>query len=228
MKEKSLTAAEIIQWDIRTWNKALSYWEHEVNWTEVHTALELGAREGGLSGWLADKEIAVCCSDYSNAEKQATPLHAKHHFSGSIRYEDIDATSIPYSEQFDLIVFKSIIGGIAQGDHIERQKAVFDQIYKALKPGGVLLFAENLSGSRFHRFFRNRFTKWSGYWRYISLDELNDFLSPFSDKKIKTTGFLATFGRSEKQKKALSILDDLGPNCLPKKWRYMVYGIAKK
>lgn len=73
-----------------------------------------------------------------------------------ITYQDIDATQIPYENEFDIIVFKSIIGGIGRNDNKEIQQLVFNQIYKALKPGGQLLFAENLSASPLHRFF----SKW--------------------------------------------------------------------
>jgi SAM-dependent methyltransferase len=220
---------DIIQWDIRAWGKALNYWENQVDWNNVHSALELGAREGGLSLWLSQKGISTICSDFMDTEERATPLHSKYNSSSNIKYQDIDATNIPYENQFDVIIFKSIIGGIGKGDNLEQQEKVFSEIHKALKPGGKLLFAENLTSTMLHQKLRARHNKWGGYWRYISLTELKHFLNSFDSSTIKTTGVLGTLGRSEKQKGFLSRVDEISMNHItPSKWHYIGYGIAKK
>ena len=220
---------EIIQWDVRAWSKALKFWEKNIYWKENMTALDLGAREGGLSLWLAQKGVNTVCSDYSNAKKQAEPLHSKHKLSATIDYQDIDATNIPYENHFDIIIFKSIIGGISQGADIEIQKKVFEEIEKALKPGGVLLFAENLSSTQLHKKLREKFNKWGDYWRYLSLADMKNLLAPFESYKIQTTGFLGTFGRNEKQKNLLTRIDEISFNHItPANWKYIGYGIAQK
>lgn len=220
---------DIIQWDVRTWSRALNYWEEHVDWANVESALELGGRQGGLSLWLARKGIKTLCSDYSESAETAAPLHQQHEYSGQISYEDIDAMQLPYENEFDLIVFKSILGGIAQGDNINRQRQVLEQIHKALKPGGVLLFAENMSSSPLHKALRARHNAWGNYWRYLDIDDFDDLLSPFSEQKIKTTGFLATLGRTESQKNFLSRIDQFCLNSLvPSRWHYLGYGIARK
>ena len=220
---------EIIQWDVRAWSKAIAYWEKNIDWQNIHSALDLGAREGGLSLWLAQKGISTLCSDYSNTKEKATPLHSKHSLSSNIDYQDIDATNIPFENHFDLIIFKSIIGGIGKGDNIEIQKRVFDQINKALKPGGVLLFAENLTSTRIHKKLREIHNKWGDYWRYISVSELGYLLKSFSSYEVHTTGVLGTLGRSEKQRNFLTRIDEITLNHIaPSKWHYIGYGIAKK
>ncbi len=219
----------IMQWDVKTWSKALHFWEANVVWSHVKNALELGGRQSGPSLWLAQKGIEVICSDFKDTEQNAKALHESHHVAGSIAYEDIDATQIPYSNHFDLIVFKSIIGGIGRGDNKAIQAKVFSEIHKALKPGGVLIFAENLVASRFHQSLRKHFTKWGGDWRYLSTDELEDFLSPFSRKDFKTAGFLATLGRNERQRRMLAGIDAAIFNrSLPGTWHYLAYGMAVK
>jgi len=49
-----------------------------------------------------------------------------------------------------------------------------------LKPGGWLLFAENLKGSMLHRLLRKTFVRWANYWRYLvyrkDLDLFRDFI----------------------------------------------------
>ena len=75
------------------------------------------------------------------------------------------------------IVFKTIIGGIGSNDNYEIQQKVFKEIYKALKPGGKLLFAENLVASKFHQQLRKKFVNWGNSWRYVSIKEMETFLS---------------------------------------------------
>jgi SAM-dependent methyltransferase len=220
---------DIIQWDVDTWSNIISFWEKEVDFSKKGNALELGGHQGGLSLWLALKGFNIVCSDLINVEQTAQPLHQKHMVSHLIHYQDIDATNIPFENQFDIIVFKSILGGIGRQNNIGAQQKTFDEIYKALKPGGVLLFAENLSASRFHRGLRKSFVNWGDSWRYVSIHEMETFLNEFKDVDYRTTGFLATFGRTEKQRSFLAKLDKLIMNpILPKKWKYMMYGVAKK
>jgi SAM-dependent methyltransferase len=220
---------DIIQWDVKNWGKALQYWETRVDWSKVENCLEIGGREGGLSLWLALKGKKVICSDREKTKETAEKLHTQYKVTDRITYQDIDATNIPYEGFFDLIVFKSIVGGIGRGYNKEIQAEVFRQAYKALKPGGVLLFAENLKASAFHRFFRKRFTKWSVYWRYPTLDEMNEFLKDFSSTELHTAGILGTFGRSESQKDLLAGIDNaLLDSLTPESWKYFVIGVAKK
>lgn len=220
---------DIIQWDVKNWSQVLGYWEKEVEWKNISTCLELGAREGGLSLWLALKGKKIVCSDLKDIKLTAAKLHKKYNVGGFIEYWDLDATNIPYENQFDLIVFKSVIGGIGREDNKEIQKEVFRQIHKALKPGGKLLFAENLTASPLHRFFRKKFNKWGSYWRYLSISETKEFLGPFSSFKFETTGFLSSFGRSESQRSLLAVADKFVFNHLvPDSWKQIVYGVAEK
>lgn len=220
---------DILQWDVKSWSKALAYWETNVNWESVENGLELGGREGGLSLWLALQGKKVMCSDYLDVKYTATKLHKKYKVEEFVEYRDIDATDIPYENEFDLIVFKSIIGGIGRHDDIEKQQKVFEQIHKALKPGGRLLFAENLTASTLHQKLRKKFLKWGSSWRYVSIPEMNEFLKDFSTYEIKATGVLATFGRNESQRRFLAVGDHwlLNKIC-PSNWKYICYGQAVK
>ncbi|MCU0436136.1 MAG: class I SAM-dependent methyltransferase [Bacteroidia bacterium] len=234
MSAQSKPAEIYFQWDIRNWSKALPCWEKALPPAKPQTgaapkALELGGREGGLSLWLAQKGFQVICSDLSGAEATASPLHRQHGVTAKITYADIDASNIPFENEFDVVVFKSIIGGIGRNNNKEIQREVFAQIHKALKPGGKLLFAENLTASPLHKFFRRRFTNWSGYWRYVTEAELREFMQPFSSVEIHTTGFAGTFGRSEKQKNFLARTDEWLWNAVtPRSWKYIAYGVAVK
>lgn len=219
---------DIIQWDVKSWSKALLYWEKNMDWHQIQNGLELGGHQGGLSLWLALKGKNIICSDIKDVRNNAEKLHLSHGIS-SITYQDMDAANIPYENHFDVIVFKSIIGGIGRNDNHEIQQQVFHQIYKALKPGGKLLFAENLIASSFHQRLRKKYVNWGDSWRYVSMDEMKDFLKEFASFEMKTTGVLGTFGRNEKQRNFLSTLDQIFFNHIsPKKWKYINYGIAQK
>ena len=227
MKKELLT--QIVQWDVGTWSNALHFWENSIDWSNVKSGLELGGNQGGLSLWLALKGIKVVCSDLKNTKSSAEYLHQEHAVCNLIEYQDIDATNIPYENQFDLIVFKSILGGIGRDDNFDSQKKVFNGIHRALKPNGRVLFAENLIASPLHQFFRKKFVKWGNTWRYVTVEETKELLENFSSYQIKTTGILGTFGRNESQRNLLSKLDNILLNeLLPDSWKYVVYGTAIK
>ena len=170
---------DIIQWDINSWSKALAYWEKSTDWSTVYNGLELGGRQGGLSLWLALKGKQTICSDLKDVKNTAEKLHLKYNVSSLVQYQDIDATNIPYENHFDIVVFKSIIGGIGSNDNYEAQQKTFNQIYKALKPGGKLLFAENLIASPLHQKLRKKFVNWGSTWRYVSINEIKECLKDF-------------------------------------------------
>ncbi len=221
--------SDIIEWDINTWSKAITFWDKNVQWDTIQNGLELGAWEGGLSLWLALKGKNVVCSDLRHTKEHATPLHSKYDVSSLISYQDIDASNIPYEDFFDVIVFKSIIGGIGRNNNYDIQAKVFREILKALKPGGKLLFAENLIGSYIHQKLRKKFVKWGDSWRYISIRETKEFLKEFSHYDLRTTGVIGAFGRNEKQRKFLSYFDIFLLNKIcSSNWKYVIYGIAEK
>lgn len=221
--------ADILQWDVRNWSEALRFWERSVDWPQVHNCLELGGREGGLSLWLALHGKNVVCSDYEDTRERAREHHQKYQLGGNIEYATIDAVSIPYENHFDVIAFKSMLGAVGGGNDKQRQQLAIDQMHKALKPGGYLLFAENMAGSPLHRFIRRRFIKWGQWWRYVTAPEMGGFLSQFNRVELRTTGVLATFGRREWQRNLLGAVDQaLVKHITPSSWRYLVYGIAQK
>lgn len=126
------------------------------------SALEVGAREGGLSLYLAQKGFHVVCSDVENPQAMAKGRHENHGVQHLVSYASADATRLPFDDcRFDVVAFKSILGTIGRNGQIEQQAKAISEIHRVLKPGGILLFAENLAGTALHRFFR-KMTKWGG------------------------------------------------------------------
>jgi len=221
---------EIIEWDLINWSSALTYWETNTTSDLSNSlALEIGAHNGGLSLWLAQKRGKVICSDLHGPTDKAKEKHERYGLSHLIEYQSINALEIPYTLNFDVVLFKSILGGIGRNNKKDLQIQTIAQIYKALKSGGELLFAENLIASPIHRFFRRHFVKWGTEWRYVSIQEIKEFMSIFTSFKYKTVGFLGAFGRTEWQRNILGWIDRLVLNYItPESWRYIIIGIAKK
>jgi SAM-dependent methyltransferase len=220
---------DIINWDIINWSKALMYWDKNFTFNKNnYVALEVGAREGGLSLWLAMKGCKVICTDLESPEKKASEIHKKYTCSSLISYEALDATNIKYNNHFDIITFKSILGGIGRNDTINLKQQAINEMYQALKPDGVLFFSENIEGSMIHRVLRKRFSEWGNYWNYLKYEDVNPLLSAFKQVDYITVGFFGTFGRNEKQRSILGKIDSVFEKIIPKSKRYIVIGIAKK
>ena len=219
---------DIIQWDVKTWSKALEYWEKYAELKPGMKVLAIGEREGGLSLWLAQKGLKVSCTDYNDFPDTTTNMHKAYGVSDQIEYHHkVDATNLSrYSdEQFDIVVFKSVIGVLSEKD---RQKTAIEEMRRVLKTGGKLIFAENLKGTKLHVWLRKKFIKWNSYWRYLILKKDMDLFDGYSKKQFKTTGFIAAFGRSEAQRKFLGYLDNLITWMLPSSWRYVLIGVLTK
>lgn len=217
---------KIIVWDVANWSRALKFWEKNcLISNKGYTCLELGSSKGGLSLWLALKGNNVYCTDLNGPEKAAHDIHKEYNCTSRISYGSVDAMHIPYENHFDIIVFKSIIGGISFHDQ-KNKRLILNQIYKALKPNGTLLFAENLESTFFHRFFRKKFG--TRGWNYLTIDEIDDVFSDFKHVNYTTTGFLGCFGRNEWQRNFLGEIDRVLDYIIPFKSRYIIMGQAVK
>ena len=224
------TARDVLEWDVRSWTPALRFWERKLAGRHVRTALELGARGGGVTLWLSRHADEVVHSDLFGDTHGAQLLHDRFGVT-NVRYEAIDAADIPYRDTFDVIALKSVLGAVGgqPGRGKADQQRAFDEIHAALKPGGILLFAENLAASPMHAQLRQRFNAWSPNWRYVGLDELAEFTRGFRDVEIHTTGFAGALGRTERQRSVLAMADQAVMTRLASpSWRYIAYGSAAK
>lgn len=226
--------SDILQWNVRAWSSALCFWNSKLNQDPYGEAycLELGARDGGLSLFLALKGFRIVCTDVRDDFERAQKLHKKYSVLDRIDYRQVDATQIPYPDDtFDIVAFKSMLGGIAYAKGLDSQQKVICEIVRVLKPGGCMIFAENLAGSRLHSFMRNKFIKNRGpdnTWRYPSLNEMRDSLELFEKQETECFSLLSQFGRSEKQKSLLSYVDSLFDPVLPDRVKTIFYGYCKK
>lgn len=219
--------SKYVEWDARNWAVALRFWlAHTKQNLARCRVLEIGTDYGGLSLWLASKGARVVSSDLYGVRPEAVELHEKSGLIDRIEHRTIDALDIPHRAEFDVVVFKSVLGFI---DSKDGQAKAIAEMHKALKPGGELFFAENLVASPVHMFFRRRAIKWGNSWRYVTREEFDEFLAPFSEKALRVNGFAGTFGRTEAQRDLLALGDQiLFERLVPDRWKYIVAGVARK
>ena len=218
----------VIEWDIKTWKKAFTYWEKNIQWDKISHALEIGSRNGGPTWWIANKGIIIDCTDRLEVQKNAFVEHLKRGGNKNISYFDLDVLELEEIEKYDLVICKSVLGGVGHRGKTERIEDAINRIYRSLKPGGVFLFAENLVSSPIHVLLRRTMTKWGNAWNYLTEEQIHQMTSQFESKEIQTTGFIAAFGRNEKQRNTLAKIDQILLPIIPKKWNYLGYGIATK
>ena len=220
---------DIVAWDVGSWRRAIPVWERYMPQVAGSRALELGAHRGGLSLYWALRGCHAICSDFCGPSQEARELHLKYGVADRVRYLRLDATRIPLADrQLDIVCFKSVVGSIEGAQGREGLGRVFGEIYRVLKPGGRLLFAENTVASPLHRFLRGRFVEWGSRWRYQSLSQLRELLAPFCRVEIQCCGFAATFGRREWQRSALHYADKLIEPVVPESWKYIAIGCATR
>lgn len=197
-------------------------------------ALEIGtANNGGLALWLAQRGYRVDCLNLSNSYAKVQEVHQRYQVESRVSYQVGNALDLTDSEQFDIIAFKSVLGGIA-GRHSSDHEAMsvlrplFLKIKAALKPGGVLIFADNLAGSPLHRLTRRCFVNWSQGWHYLPLDRMPELLSELGEFGLHSGGMTGCMGRREWQRSLLASLDQkVLERVIPSSWHYFCYGWAR-
>jgi ubiquinone/menaquinone biosynthesis C-methylase UbiE len=217
---------DVFEWDVVNWSKCISFFLENAGDLSGKKALAIGERHGGLSLWLAKQGASVISSDLNGVTQEARELHKEYGLANTIKYDNADLTSLPYSDNsFDIVIFKSVLGALRS---FENQQKGVSEIHRVLKPGGVLLFAENLVASPLHTFLRQKFIKWAVYWRYLTIDEAAILCNKFSSFTFATAGFIGAFGRSERQRRFLGRLDNFFESAVAAKNHYIIFVVCKK
>lgn len=222
--------AEVTEWDSKNWSRAIEFWEKDMpSALEGKKVLDIGGRSGGLSLYWALKGADVVCSDInSDGFGRAEQLHKKYKVARKIKYEVIDVTKMSFQEEFDMITFKSVLGGVGSNGHYERQELMMERIYHALKPGGMLYFAENLSASPFHQWARQKFVGWGNSWRYLTIEEAVQLTGRFDSFEYWCGGILGCFGRNKVLSSLLGNIDGVFDRFFKSEIKYIISGVCKK
>ena len=232
---KNISLADIIEWDVKNWSRLIEYWQPILS-TLPHDAkvLAIGERNGGLSLWLASMCFDVLCTDINDISERAGQLHRQYGVSEKVSYDTLDIVNAHCRpEQFDLIIAKSVIGGLksvkGRGStrSIEAQEKAIGNIYKLLKPGGYFLSAENLKGGWLVQLSRKLTNRAKG-WRHPTYNELERLFTPFPLVQIKTFGILPTLFRSRVLNDILYFSNKYILFFIPAKSRYIGFTVARK
>lgn len=224
LQAPSLT--DVFQWDVATWSRALPLWERAIAEHPGGDALAIGEREGGLSLWLASKGKRVLCTDVEPLPAAAPSLHRRYGLSERITYDVQDVTALTLPDaSVDQVAFKSVIGALGTRD---RQIQAIMEIHRVLRPGGALLFAENLNGTLLHARLRKHFVRWEHYWRYLRMPADRELFAPFERVEFRTTGVAHNLGRSEAQRTMLAGMDRVLCRLVPSSWNTVLFGVCTK
>ena len=221
----------ILGWDVASWRSALRFWRRYLprgDESGSRCALELGCgRSGGLSLWLAREGWQVVCSFYPTIHDVARQIHRDFGAASRIRYEVLDARDLPYAEQFDVVCYKSMLGGILRADP-GGAVAVVRAIWRALRPGGWLFFAENLPGTWWHRILRRRFGSLRDGWVYPRLEELIALHADFRPFHFTTFGLFGVVGDRLGCGRPAALVDRCLAPVTPSRWHYALAAAACK
>lgn len=231
----NIPLADIIEWDVKNWSQLINYWQPIVSTLPRDaTVLAIGERNGGLSLWLASIGFNVLCTDINDITERAEQLHGLHGLAHKIKYDTLDIVNANWQpEQFDLIIAKSVIGGLksvkGRGStrSIEAQEKAMHNIFKLLKPGGYFLSAENLKGGWLVQLSRKVTNRGKG-WRHPAYSELERLFTPFPVVQTKTFGILPTLFRSRVMNDISYFLNKYVLFFIPAKSRYIGFTVARK
>ncbi|MCB0698584.1 MAG: class I SAM-dependent methyltransferase [Chitinophagales bacterium] len=230
-----LPVDDIIEWDVLNWSQLIRYWTPIVErLSKESKVLAIGERNGGLSLWLALLGFDVVCTDIVDTGTTAKDLHKKYGVEHKISYQTFDVVNGNLdADSFDLIVAKSVIGGLkgnrsdASTRSFEVQQKAVDNINRLLKPGGYFLSAENLTGNILLQAARRNTGKTQG-WRYLHYRELSQLFQSFDLVQTKTFGILPTFFGSKFVNLIMFFINKHLLAFLPTTTKYIAFTTAQK
>ncbi|MEZ5017506.1 MAG: methyltransferase domain-containing protein [Flavipsychrobacter sp.] len=235
MNKLNIPVAEIIEWDILNWSQIIPEWTPIVEkLPRDGKVLAVGERDGGLSLWLALLGFNVTCTDRIGPTEDAGKLHKKYGVADKVTYDELDIVNCDWEgEQYDLIVIKSVLGGVmaVYGDHDSRnfdvQKKAVNNMHHLLKPGGILLSVENMKGNLLLHQLRKMKGKDKG-WHHFSWQEIQELYGSYSDVKTKSFGVLPTLFGNNIVNRIAFFLNKYILNILPPSTKYVAITTAKK
>lgn len=212
---------DIFEWDVINWSKVLDFWDLVEPRIKDKRILTIGERNGGLTLLFALQHGKVTSTDLNGITEQGKQLHKLYKVDRLIEYKNADVLKLPFENNcFDIVSFKSVLGGLRDR---KKQTYAVDEIYRVLKPGGILYFAENLKASKLHQFLRRKFVRWGDSWLYLDYEEKEVLFSKFEMRYFSSYGFLGIFGYYKLLKHLLSFFDQFINPFIPARMRYILF-----
>lgn len=190
--------------------------------------LLLGERDGGLALWYALRGCEVWCTDRTGPTSQARSLHERYGVASRVTYHAVDIFDIPFPDaHFDVVGCKSVIGGLKReyGDRrtrtLQNQADAVAQMHRVLRPGGLMLGAENLRGTPLHHALRLLVSRGNPGWRHLALEELHELLRRFTRHEVETFGVLGSRVGPPAFRRLTAAVDTALRPVLPAAWCYV-------
>lgn len=226
MKYTSRQISDAFEWDAVNWSYCLEHWKPYMAADKPLRVLTVGEKNAGISLLFALAGNEVTATDLEGVTDRGKELHKRHNVSHLVTYNTADLTSLPFPDGcFDIVACKSVLVMLRS---VENQKKALQNIHRVLKPGGYLLFAENLKSTPFHNFLRNKFQPWAHYTLYMDYAEKDNFFSIFSERKFSTRGFLGNLIPNQQVRILLGKIDTLINPVIPDPLKYILFGACKK
>ncbi|MCG5238781.1 hypothetical protein ACIU1J_23675 [Azospirillum doebereinerae] len=152
------------------------------------TVLEIGAgKYSCLAPAFAKLGATVSCSYYGQARQDVESgqlrVVSERHGIGGISVIEVDIHAV--RGVYDIIVLKSVLGGICRGDERENVRAVIDGLMDHLTDGGVILTIDNGRVAPFAKLSRT-FGAGRNRWTYFTQADIQ---RAFSGLSFETRGF---------------------------------------
>jgi len=219
-------------WDARNWSKATEFWDRQIDGLRGKKGLEIGAYKGGITLLFALNGADMTCSDTIASQDKARQFHSLYNLKRSPKYIKKDVLELDEIDQYDFVVFKSVMGEVGKNGCSENIEKAFSNIHKALKPGGKLFFCENLRASPLHMLYRklhvSKETPWRSYWNYETPAFYKNALSPFSVVAQKSYGLFGEMGKTPIVVSMLGAIGRIIAPIVPPSARYILFCVATK
>jgi ubiquinone/menaquinone biosynthesis C-methylase UbiE len=152
-------------------------WAIRSHFPAARTVLDLGCGTGGVAAHLrqALPGTEVTASDLLEAGLS----RAQRRLDG-VRLVQMDARSLPFDEEFD------VIGAFDMLEHIDEDEAVMGQMFRAVRPGGGVVVTVPQ-----HRFLWSAIDEFSHHKRRYRRPELTGRLERAGFRVLRTTSFVS-------------------------------------
>lgn len=139
--------------------------------------LEIGCGTGFVISAIAQRFPQATLSGSEYLEEGL--IHARKRVPGA-QFIQMDARLLPYTSEFDAI------GAFDVLEHIEEDSLVLQQIFRALKPGGVLFMTVPQ-----HRWLWSSVDEYACHVRRYEVDDLHEKVSTAGFELIRSTSFVS-------------------------------------